>query len=137
MATLFTRIINGEIGGRFIWSDEVCVAFLTIEPVRPGHTLVVPRVEVDHWVDLEASTAAHCFDVAQVIGRAQRQAFNPQRIGLQIQGFEVPHAHLHVWPSLSPADFDLSLAAPATDDALDEAAALLRLHVPHTPPAGE
>ena len=63
MPSLFTRIIDGEIPGRFVWKDDHCVAFLTIEPMRPGHTLVVPRKEVDHWIDLDAQLCAHIFEV--------------------------------------------------------------------------
>ncbi len=127
MATIFSRIIAGEIPGRFIWSDEACVAFLTIEPLAPGHTLVVPRREVDHWIDLDRDLNGHLFDVARLIGDAIRYAFNPNRVGLMVQGFEVPHAHLHVWPANSPADFDLAAAERSPDpDALDSAGEQLR-----------
>lgn len=136
MASLFTKIINGEIPGRFIWSDDICVAFLTIEPRTPGHTLIVPRVEVDQWVDLDQATATHCFTVAQTIGHAQREEFTAQRIGFLIEGYEVAHAHLHVWPSQSPADFEPVAAVPGTTAALDDAAQRLRSRLRgqgHTP----
>jgi histidine triad (HIT) family protein len=127
MATLFTRIIDGEIPGRFVWADEVCVAFLTIEPLQLGHTMVVPRAEVDQWVDLPAEVAAHVFAVARTIGVAQRSAFDAQRIGVLIQGYEIPHAHVHVWPSQSPADFDLRDVMRDVPDAdADRAATTLR-----------
>jgi len=127
MTTIFSRIIAGEIPGRFIWSDEACVAFLTIEPLAPGHTLVVPRTEVDHWVDLDRDLSSHLFDVARLIGDGIRYAFSPARVGLMIQGFEVPHTHLHVWPANSPGDFNLAAAdrSPAPE-AQDEAAEQLR-----------
>ena len=70
MATLFTKIIDGEIPAQLVWRDEVCAAFLDIEPLTPGHALVVPRVEVDHWVDLPAGTLAHVMDVAARVARA-------------------------------------------------------------------
>lgn len=111
MPTVFSRIIAGEIPGRFVWTDEECVAFLSIEPLQPGHVLVVPRTETDQWIDLPAPVAMHVLSVARTIGEAQRAAFSPARIGLMIQGYEVPHAHVHVWPSASPADFDLSSAS--------------------------
>jgi histidine triad (HIT) family protein len=124
MPSLFTRIIEGEIPGRFVWKDDQCVAFLTIEPMRPGHTLVVPRMEVDHWIDLDPDLTAHIFDVARVIGRAQYAAFNPRRIGVIIVGDEVPHAHVHVVPideasDLSFAAVDHDVAPAALDDAAD------------------
>jgi histidine triad (HIT) family protein len=124
MPSLFTRIINGEIPGRFVWKDDQCVAFLTIEPMRPGHTLVVPRQEVDHWIDLDPDLAAHVFDVARIIGRAQYAAFNPRRIGVLIVGDEVPHAHVHVVPideasQLSFAAIDHAPSAGALDAAAE------------------
>ena len=74
MPTLFTRIIEGELPGRFVYRDERCVAFLTIEPISHGHTLVVPIEEVDHWIDLDPELASHCFSVAQRVGRAIDEA---------------------------------------------------------------
>ena len=66
MPTLFTRIIEGEIPGTFVWRDDQCVAFLSINPLAPGHTLVVPIEEIDHWVDAPPELNAHLFDVAQI-----------------------------------------------------------------------
>lgn len=127
MASLFTRIIEGEIPGRFVWKDEECVVFATIAPLRPGHMLVVPRIEVDHWIDLDPALNRHLSDVAQIIGRAQQQAFSPTRIGLIIAGMEVPHTHLHVIPIQSEADLDFSRAdGAASGAALDEAAEAVR-----------
>jgi histidine triad (HIT) family protein len=127
MASLFTRIIDGEIPGRFVWRDDRCVAFLTIAPLRPGHTLVVPVEEVDHWLDLDPDLAGHLTVVAQAVGRAQQRAFSPSRVGLIIAGLEVPHTHLHVVPISSEADLDFANADADPDPAtLDEAADALR-----------
>jgi histidine triad (HIT) family protein len=127
MATLFTRIIDGEIPGRFVWKDDRCVVFLTIAPLRPGHVLVVPRAEVDHWIDLDPDLAAHLMVVARHVGRAQQAAFAPERIGVIIAGLEVPHTHLHLIPIESEADLDFHRAdhSPAPE-ALDAAAGALR-----------
>jgi histidine triad (HIT) family protein len=127
VATLFTRIINGEIPGRFVWRDERCVAFLSIHPLRPGHTLVVSRAEVDHWLDLEPDLAAHLMTVAQSIGKAVQRAFNPVKVGLMIAGLEVPHVHLHIVPVDGLHDLDFSrqdLNAKPAD--LDRAADAIR-----------
>ena len=127
MPSIFTRIIEGELPGRFVWRDERCVAFLSIAPLRPGHTLVVPIEEVDHWIDLEPSVAARCFEVAQAIGSAQMAAFSPTRIGLIIAGLEVPHTHLHLIPIDSEGDLSFARADPdPSPDALDAAAEGLR-----------
>lgn len=127
MATLFTRIIDGELPGRFVWRDDRAVAFLTISPIQPGHTLVVPRAEVDNWLDLDPAIAAHLMTVAQTVGNAQRAAFGRDRIGLIIAGLEVPHVHLHVVPITTEADLDFARADPAPEpEALDAAAGALR-----------
>ena len=127
MATLFTKIIDGEIPGRFVWRDERAVAFLTIAPIAAGHTLVVPIDEVDHWVDLEPDLAAHLTEVARQVGRAQMPAFTPRRIGMIIAGLEVPHCHLHLIPIDREADLSFARADPSPDPAaLDDAADRLR-----------
>lgn len=126
MATLFTRIIDGEFPGRFVWWDSTCVAFLTIAPIRDGHTLVVPRAEIDQWVDADEATLAHLMRVAREIGAAQLTAFGGERAGLVIQGYGVPHLHLHVFPSHGPEDFHEIEGQPASDEALDNAARRLR-----------
>ncbi len=127
MSTLFTKIINGDLPGRFVYRDDMCVAFLTIAPICPGHTLVVPRLEVDHWVDLPDELAGHLAIVARKIGAAQMTAFEAERISLIIAGLEVPHTHLHVLPITSEADIDFRKANSAVDPSeLDQAANALR-----------
>jgi len=126
MPTIFTRIIEGELPGTFVWRDDVCVAFLSIAPLKPGHTLVVPRAEVDHWIDLEPEVNAHLMRVAQELGSAQQRVFSPTRVGLMIAGLEVPHVHLHVVPIDGMHDLDFGNAGEASPDALADAAAKLR-----------
>jgi histidine triad (HIT) family protein len=131
MATLFTKIIEGEIPGRFVWRDEQAVVFLTIAPIAPGHALVVPVAEVDHWIDLDAGLAAHLMDVARCVGQAQMAAFAPTRIGVIIAGLEVPHCHMHLIPIDSEADLSFARAdhdpdATALDDAAERLRAALR-----------
>lgn len=127
MATLFTRIIEGEIPGRFVWRDDRAVAFMTIAPIKPGHVLVAPIEEVDHWLDAPADLRHHLMDVAAAIGRAQMTAFRPARIGVIIAGLEVPHLHIHVIPMETERDLNFANANPsATKEALDEATRLLR-----------
>ncbi len=131
MATLFTRIINGELPGRFIYSDDLAVAFLTISPLTPGHTLVVSREEVDQWTDAGEPLLGHCVDIARRIGNAAKQAFDAPRAGLIIAGLEIPHLHVHVFPVWKMEDFDFSRARPASDEELDQAAARLQAAMPH------
>jgi diadenosine tetraphosphate (Ap4A) HIT family hydrolase len=126
MATVFTRIISGELPGRFVYTDDLVVAFLSIMPLTEGHTLVVPRQEVDQWTDAGEPLLHHCMDVARRIGNAGKQAFGAPRAGLVIAGLEVPHLHVHVFPAWSLEDFSFARAKPATDTELDEAAERLR-----------
>lgn len=121
MSTLFTKIIDGELPGRFVWSDDRAVGFLSISPLGPGHTLVVPRAEVDHWVDADAGLLAHLTAVSHAIGAAVRTIWQPPRVGLIVAGFEVPHLHLHVFPAWDMAAFDFANAAATVDTAEQDA----------------
>lgn len=115
MTTIFTRIIDGELPGEFVWRDDRAVAFLSINPIADGHALVVPRIEVDHWLDLDPATWLHCNDVAQRVGRGIQQAFDPPRVGTMVAGFEVPHVHLHVLQIHTVHDLDFDNAADHVD----------------------
>ena len=103
------------------------MVFLSINPMHTGHTLVVPRAEVDHWIDLDPDLAAHLFQVAQTIGKAQMAAFTARRIGVMIVGDEVPHTHLHVVPFDSVSELSFAHADPnPPEGSLDAAAAKIR-----------
>lgn len=110
MPSIFTRIINGELPGHFVWKDEVCVAFLSIAPLQPGHTLIVPRAEVDSWTDLEPEVMTHLTGVAHAVGRALVRAYRPEKVGLVILGLEVRHVHLHISCIWKPTDLDFGNA---------------------------
>ncbi|MFM9379277.1 HIT family protein [Gordonia sp. VNK21] len=127
MASIFTKIINGELPGRFVWKDGQAVSFLTINPVTPGHVLVVPRKEIDHWEQIDTPTFTHLSDVSQKIGRAVKAAYDAPRMGLLIAGLEVPHLHIHVFPAHTLESFDLTRAEQNPDPAqLDESARRIR-----------
>lgn len=127
MPTLFTRIIEGEIPGTFVWRDDQCVAFLSINPLRRGHTLVVPKLEIDHWIDCPPELSNHLFTVAGRIGAALQTVFQPTRIGLMIAGLEVPHMHIHVVPMDGVHDLDFSNAATSVErEDLEDAADAIR-----------
>jgi len=127
MATLFTQIISGAIPGRFVWADDVAVAFTTIAPITDGHTLVVPREEFVEFTDAPADVLAHLVQVAQTIGRAQQEAWGSPRIALVSAGFEVPHLHLHVLPAWDEASLSFANARhDASAEELDAAAERVR-----------
>ena len=127
MPSIFSRIIAGELPARFVWKDDSCVAFLSIRPLRPGHTLVVPRAEIDHWLDLDAGLLAHLAETAQAVGKAQMAGFKPARVGVMLAGLEVPHCHLHVVPIRGVHDLDFDNQDPNPDPAvMNDAAATIR-----------
>ena len=127
MATVFSRIIKGELPARFVWKDDRCVAFLSTAPLKPGHTLVVPRAEVDHWIDLPSEEMQHLTHVAHCVGHAIADVWQPVKIGTTILGLEVPHVHVHVVPIWEPRDLDFGNADPnATPEDLDAAAERIR-----------
>ncbi|OBI49380.1 HIT family hydrolase [Mycobacterium kyorinense] len=127
MATVFTKIINGEIPGRFVYEDDEVVAFLTIEPMTQGHTLVVPRAEIDNWQDVDGAAFARIMAVAQLIGKAVCRAFHTERSGVIIAGLEVPHLHVHVFPTRRLSDFGFAnVDRNPSPQSLDEAQAKIK-----------
>lgn len=126
MASIFSKIIHRELPGHFVHEDEHCVAIMTIAPRNPGHLLVIPRQEIDHWDDLPAELAAHLMRVSQKLSKALKRAFNPERVGLMIVGLDVPHVHIHLFPANAVTDFDLGQSKMAEADELIAAAEKVR-----------
>ncbi len=127
MASIFTKIINGEIPGRFVYESDDVVAFLTIEPMTQGHTLVVPRAEIDQWQNVEPAAFARVMEVSQLIGKAVCSAFDAERAGVIIAGLEVPHLHVHVFPARELSDFGFAnVDRNPSPESLNEAQAKIK-----------
>ncbi len=127
MASVFTKIINGELPGRFVYDDDEIVAFLTIAPMTQGHTLVVPRAEIDQWQDVDPAVFNNVMGVAQLIGKAVCKAFGAERAGVIIAGLEVPHLHVHVFPAYNLTDFGFAnVDRNPSPESLDEAQAKIK-----------
>jgi diadenosine tetraphosphate (Ap4A) HIT family hydrolase len=127
MSTLFTKIIAGDIPGRFVWADDVAVVFGTIAPITDGHMLVVPRAEIVQLTEAPDDVLAHLALVARTIGQAQQQAWSAPRAALLVAGFEVDHLHLHVLPAWDESSLSFRNArtdVPAAE--LDAAASRVR-----------
>jgi len=137
MASVFTMIINRQIPGRFVYEDDDVVAFLTIEPMTPGHTLVVPRAEIDNWQDVEPAAFARVMAISQHIGKAVSKAFDTERSGLIIAGLEVPHLHVHVFPARNLSDFGFAnVDRSPSPESLDEAQAKIKAALAELDSAG-
>ena len=129
MSSIFTQIIDGKIPGHFVWQDDYCVAIMTIQPVNPGHLLVIPRQEIDHWDDLSDDLASHLMRISKKLAKAVKKSFVCQRVGLVIAGFEVPHVHVHVMPANVLEDFNFTGLAFAEADDLQAAAERIKEHL--------
>ena len=127
--SVFSKIIAGELPGRFVWADDVCVAFATIEPVQTGHILIVPREETDKYIDVDPNVFSRMAHVAQIIGKAQMRAFNITRPVMSILGFDVPHCHIHVMPAKTHGDIRQEKAHTVADSELDDAMNLSLIHI--------
>lgn len=127
MSTIFTKIIDGEIPGRFVWRDDDIVAFLPIALLAPGHTLVVPVEPIDHWINLDPALNAKVWAVAQTISQALDAIYHPSKVGVLVVGEEVPHTHVHLVPftELSQMSFANQDTGPSPE-ALDGQAEALR-----------
>ncbi|MGK9450078.1 HIT family protein [Acidithiobacillus caldus] len=110
MATLFTRIINGEIPAEKILEDEHYLAFLDIRPIRPGHTLVIPKREHDYLFTLDDATLAGLLPFAKRVVPAIEKVTGCLRVGVMVAGLEVPHTHIHLVPMNAISDLNFGLA---------------------------
>src|SRR4051812_26549155 len=127
MASVFTKIINGEIPGRFVYDDEHVVAFLTIAPLQEGHTLVAPRREVASWLELSEEELHALWSACATVGRAIESVYSPGRVAALLLGLEVPHVHVHLVPIDSEAEVRFDRADHDPDPAeLDDAQKRIR-----------
>lgn len=127
MASVFSMIRDGDLPGRFLWRDDVCFVILSINPITPGHSLVIPNEEIDHWIDVDIETWRHCNEVAMHIGKAMDDAYDYERVAVAVAGFEVPHMHIHVIGADSMADMSFARAEQSPDpERLERDASVLR-----------
>ena len=112
MASIFSKIVSGEIPSYKIAEDERCFAFLDIRPVAFGHTLVIPKEEVDYYFDLNDEYLAKLNVFAKKVAKALKEVVPCERIGVMIAGLEVPHAHIHLIPMNSISDLSFTNPRP-------------------------
>jgi histidine triad (HIT) family protein len=125
MSTIFSKIISGEVDNYKIYEDEMTFAFLTIRPHVKGHMLVVPKIEVDHWDDVPEDYYGAMWATARKMAKLLKDKFDPKRVGVMIQGFEVPHAHIHLVPINDVHDLNTTKTYDATPEELHDAQRIL------------
>lgn len=119
MSTVFSKIINREIPAQFVFEDDVCVVVMDKFPSVKGQTLVIPKVEIDYAFDLDEKTYSHIFTIAKKVAKASDKAFNTFRTCLVVEGFEVPHVHIKLYP-MKEGEKNLASALKVNEMAPDE-----------------
>lgn len=118
--SVFTKIISGDLPSYKIYEDDQVLAFLALDQVNLGHTLVICKEEINHWTEVPPETYAHLHRVSQKIGKAILKASGSPRVGQIVAGFEVPHYHLHLIPAWSIPDLDFKRAKRRSDTEMKE-----------------
>ena len=108
MPSIFTKIVNGELPSYKIYETERVYAFLALDQINLGHTLVIPKKEVNHFFDMSEEDYNEVFFISKFLSKVIKEVSQAERIAMAIQGFEVPHAHVHLIPVNSPEEFSFS-----------------------------
>jgi histidine triad (HIT) family protein len=115
VASVFTRIIQGELPSYKVFENDLVLAILALDQVNLGHSLVIPKIEINHWFDVPEKEYIEVHLVAKRLGSAIRQATGAPRVGQIVAGFEVPHYHLHLIPAWSIPELSFSRATKRSD----------------------
>ena len=130
MGTIFTKILNGEIPCHKLLEDEKYFAFLDTRPINPGHTLVIPKQEIDYIFDIDDRLLGGMMIFSKKIAEAIKKAVPCKKIGVMVAGLEVPHAHIHLIPIIeSLHELSFSRAKPATPESLASIAKEIRCYL--------
>lgn len=124
--SIFLKVLDGDVPGQVLYQDDDIFAILTIMPHHPGHSLVIPRKQVDKLYDLDEKSYRKVLDFAKVLSLVLEEIYQPKRVGLSVEGLAVPHAHVHVIPINHIGDMDHDKARPASAEQLSEVATLIR-----------
>jgi len=129
MASVFTKIINREIPAHIVAENDKCIAFLDIYPIREGHTLVVPKKEIDYIFDIDDGLLADLIIFSKKVAIAIKKAIPCNRVGVAVVGLEVPHAHIHLIPIDSIHDMDFSRRMKVSQEELAKTAEKIKQFV--------
>lgn len=123
---IFCKIAAGELSAHKVYEDQDVVAFLDINPVNPGHTLVVPKDHNEYFEEMGGERYQHVMNTVQRVARAIKKTYNPPRVGLLVWGFEVPHTHVHVVPLKEAGDFSIKHMPKPSDEDLEKVVSELK-----------
>ena len=126
MGSIFTKIVNGEVPSHTLYEDELSLAFLDVRPIRPGHSLVIPKREIDYIFDVPDPLLQHLITVAKHVARAIDRSVDCKRVGIIVAGLEVPHAHIHLVPIEEIQDINFANATDMTHEDLAQVAKTIR-----------
>ncbi len=129
MASVFTKILSGELPCYKIYEDDLVFSFLALDQVNLGHTLLITKQEINHWTEVPPETYAHLHKVSLKIGKAILKASGSPRVGQIVAGFEVPHYHLHMIPAWSIPDLDFKRAKRRSDEEMKSIQAEIIKHL--------
>lgn len=124
--SIFTKIMDKEIPAHVLYEDGICIAILTIEPHNPGHSLIIPRKQIEDWQNLDEATFLHCMKVAKALAKILDRIYHPKKMGIATVGFEIAHVHIHLIPLYKISDIDHTKAKPATPEQLEIEARKIR-----------
>jgi histidine triad (HIT) family protein len=125
MSTIFSKVIKGELPGYIIYEDEYVCAILDINPIQRGHTLVLPKAEIEDMFDLDEQLYDKVMHRVRYVAQILRAKFDCKKVCVLVEGYDIPHAHVHLVPTNSPEEFDLKWARPATKEELEEVQKML------------
>ena len=126
MSTIFSKIISGEIPSYKIYEDDIVCAFLDINPIHKGHTLVVPKIEVDDFLKLDEEMFDKVMHRVRYVAQVLKGKLECQRVCMLVEGYLIPHAHMHLIPTNTPEDFDKKNMYVASKEELEEMQKLLQ-----------
>ncbi len=126
MSSIFSRIVQGQIPCHKILENEEFLAFLDVKPINPGHTLVIPKKEIDYIFDLEDNLLGKLMIFSKKVALMIKKEISCKRIGIMVAGLEVPHAHVHLVPMNALGDLNFARAKPASNDELAKIAEKIR-----------